>query len=611
MSTGRGTTRRDFLVGTLAAAAAATAPGCATPRAGRGDPGRRATGRCLASRADALPPDAHFTVVVVGSGYGGAVSALRLAEALGANGTVCLLERGREAHPGDYPDDEAHVMREFQIHGWEPRCGELDPNPTGLFDARILAPLLNVVGGCGLGGGSLVNAGVALVPDDAVLGDASAWPAGFRQDLAAFHAGVARARAMLQPEELPCIRLDKLDAHARVAAALGGTHRKVPVNVRFEAGTNAAGVHQRACELCGDCISGCNFGAKSTLLMNYLPSARAAGARLYTHAAVRWLAREACGWRVHYRIADAGPDAPERSLRADVVVLAAGTLGTTEILLRSRDEGLSLSDALGRRFSANGDVIACAWNADRPINAIGYGWRDPARMRASLGPVGPTITSVIETRDRDGRVVRIEEGALPGAVAWVVQALSGVLAARGADTDPGLGDALRERARQLRSLFGGPHAGANRHTHVFLGMYQDDAGGRLDLGTNGQLALAWDTLLGSAPLAGIQEVLRRGSAALGAHHVQDPLRIPRLGEQVTVHPLGGCAMADDAAAGVCDHRGRVFAGRSGTALHSGLHVADASLIPRALLTNPLLTIAALAERACARLAQEGLATPCA
>jgi cholesterol oxidase len=610
MTGGPDTTRRDFLAGTLAAAAAVAAPGCATPRGGRGAPGRRATGPCLSSRADEIPPDERFTVVVVGSGYGGAVSALRLAQALGTSGSVCLLERGREAQPGEYPDDEAGVMREFQVHGWEPGCGELDLNPTGLFDARVFAPTLNVVKGCGLGGGSLINAGVALVPDHDVLDDVHAWPLGFRQDLAGFHAGVARAQAMLQPAELPCIPLAKLDAHARVAAALGGTHRKVPINVRFEDGANAAGVHQRACQLCGDCISGCNFASKSTLVMNYLPAARAAGARLYTHAAVSRLSREGCSWRVRYRITDAGPDAPERSLRADTVVLAAGVLGTTEILLRSRKHGLRLSEQLGRRFSANGDVIACAWNTDPPINALGYGWRDPDRMRACIGPVGPTITSVIEARDLAGRRVRIEEGALPGAVAWVVQALAGVLAAKGVDTDPGLKDALRERARQLHSLFGGPHSGANRHTHVFLGMYRDDAQGRLSLGDDGRLALDWGTLVESDALEGLQERLRAGSAALGGHHVKDPLRIPRLGEQITVHPLGGCVMADDAATGVCDHRGRVFSDHAGTQVHPGLHVADASLIPRALLTNPLLTISALAERSSTLLAQEPLANLC-
>src|SRR5262249_52314883 len=146
-----------------------------------------------------------------------------------------------------------------------------------------------------------------------------------------------------------------------VADAVHAKLSRPSINVTFVDGPNAAGVRQNACALCGDCCAGCNYGAKNTVLMNYLPDAHWHGAHIFTEVAVRSVERWEGKWRVAYDVAGA----PARSVLADVVVLAAGTLGSTQILLRSRGLGLPVSGRLGQGFSGNGDVIAFAYDTDQ------------------------------------------------------------------------------------------------------------------------------------------------------------------------------------------------------------------------------------------------------
>src|SRR5690606_27888888 len=111
----------------------------------------------------------------------------------------------------------------------------------------------------------------------------------------------------------------------------------------------------------------------------------------------------------------------EPFVRAEVVVLAGGSLGSTEILLRSREAGLSLSPQLGRKFTGNGDVLGFAYNDDIPVNAVGAGARDPAAHE----PVGPCITGIIDKRALDDfkQGLVVEEGVLPGALAELYPSL--------------------------------------------------------------------------------------------------------------------------------------------------------------------------------------------
>src|SRR5512144_351034 len=155
--------------------------------------------RRLASTRDKMR--SHYDAIVVGSGYGGAIAASRLARMRRADGTrlsVCLLERGDELQPGEYPDTPVAAAAAMQFDLPDKHLGK----QTALYDFRVNAEL-NAFLGCGLGGGSLVNANVSLRADPRVLAD-SAWPARFRADVdAGVAAGYARAEEMLKPVPYP------------------------------------------------------------------------------------------------------------------------------------------------------------------------------------------------------------------------------------------------------------------------------------------------------------------------------------------------------------------------------------------------------------------------
>ena len=555
----------------------------------------------LSKPLSALAPS--YDAVVVGSGYGGGVAASRLAR-IGLK--VAVLERGDELHPGEYPDTPEKALAQTQIHAGGCRTGSGDE----LFDLRI-GEDINVLVGCGLGGTSLINANVSIEPDPRVFAEPG-WPEGFAdEDL---EEGYRRARAMLQPTPYPggaddWPSLNKLGALERSSQALGVPLLRPDINVTFADQYNAAGVWQSACNLCGDCCSGCNVGGKNSVLMNYLPDAAAFGAEIFCGAAVRSLARTANGtWTVRFEPVGFGRDRFEGApleLTAGTVVLAAGTLGSTEILLRSAEEGLPLSPALGTGFSGNGDVLAFGYNNDQRIDGIGLGWQAAAYdwRDSPIRPVGPTITGLVDLRAtadvNDGMI--IEEGAIPGGLATFLPAAL-ALGARlhGSDTDEG--DLLAERSREIESLTRGPYHGAVNHTQTFLVMAHDGSDGRLLL-DDGKLRVHWPDVGKKPAFTRIADKVKGAVEATGGTYVPNPIWTGLLGHPlVTVHPLGGCPMANDAARGVVDRDCRVFSGPDGTAVHPGLLVCDGSVLPRSLGVNPLLTISAVAERAMIRLA---------
>ena len=216
----------------------------------------------------------HYTVVVIGSGYGGAIAASRLAR---AGQQVCLLERGKEFQPGEYPKSAGEALAEMQTDAPQAHLGPR----TGLYDFRFNEDI-NVVLGCGLGGTSLINANVCLPPDPRVFAD-PCWPQELRDDLPSLMAeGLRRAEAMLQPTPYPqnFPALHKLRALEKSAHYLQEKFYRPPIKVTFKDGVNHVGVPQQACTACGDCVSGCNYAAKNTLIMNYLPDAKNHGAEI-------------------------------------------------------------------------------------------------------------------------------------------------------------------------------------------------------------------------------------------------------------------------------------------------------------------------------------------
>ena len=529
----------------------------------------------------------HYSVVVVGSGYGGAITAARVAR---AGRDVCVLERGKELHPGEYPDSALKGARHTQVHTPTHHYG----SSSALFDVHT-GHDITVLVGCGLGGTSLINANVALKPGDSVFTD-KRWPEPLREP-GTLEPYMRLARDMLgsnpYPEDWP--KLPKLAALERAAEHLGRHVDRPCINVSFADGPNNVGVNQVACNLCGDCCSGCNIGAKNTVLMNYLPDAHAHGAHIFTEVAVRSVQKHNGKWRVAFQVHGGGRrryrSAPSQFITADVVVLAAGALGSTEILLRSRALGLPVSERLGDRFSGNGDVLALAYNTDRSVRGVGLGRRTPKTNTT----VGPTIAGLIDLRDQHAdlsKALIIEDGAIPGALASVLPAA--MYAASFGSPSRKNGSAAK-RLRELATISLGAYHGPVDRTLTYLIMSTDDSGGKIVLDSD-RIRVDWPEVAEQPVFTRDNRIADIATKALRGKAVPDPLWAWTRGRSlITVHPLGGCVMGEGKDTGVVDHKGRVF-DPTGDGVHRGLYVSDGSVVPRALDANPLLTISALAER---------------
>lgn len=571
--------RRGFLstVGALAAA------GCAAAPARAAAPSRAALGLPLQRLG------AEYDIAVIGSGYGGAVMAARLAPGR----RLCVLERGREWSPEAFPARLGEALTQFRSAA----------APLGLFDYRA-GETVDVLTGSGLGGTSLINANVVVAADRDAFGR---WPRAIRDEVASggFAVHEERVRRMLAIDAIAdadalrkaWFHRSTTLARARDGAPASALALPLAVNLRrYEDRSNAQGVPQRLCSHCGDCVTGCRVGAKNSLDVNYLPLARQGGAEIYAQIEVEWLERLGDGrWRLHYVARPAEAPVRRASLVAASVVVAAGTLGSTALLLRSRAQGLALSPALGHCFSANGDLLTVAYNLAVQTNIQGFG-----TAAAPFGEqrVGPTITTAADYRGPPGAPLAqrflIEDGAIPSAL---VDALRALLPAA---TGP-FGE-FPAAQRVARDLLAARTDGALNHSQIYLGIGHDSAGGRIELDGQGQARIRWPGILQEPFVQRLRAEMERHAQAFGGRLVDMPRASPLFGGALTtVHPLGGCAMGERVEDAVVNADGQVFDPRGGAGgVYPNLRVVDGAVVPGSIGVNPLLTIAAVAERAAQR-----------
>lgn len=256
------------------------------------------------------------------------------------------------------------------------------------------------------------------------------------------------------------------------------------------------------------------------------------------------------------------------------MVLGAGAVGTTELLLRSRSQGLHLSPLVGQRLSGNGDLLAFAYNCDQKIQAVGgesYSYSNSYMERC-----GPTITACIDMRGpeeahtaRDGFI--IQEGAIPGALGSVIQAM---IETRIPVTR--LYTSFDDAIARLKSWALGPYiaGGSMNRTAVYLIMSHDENEGTIEM-SDGKLTLQWSGSGDQSRSDCIRNLLIRATAAVKGTFVTAPV--------ITVHPLGGACMSSDntGLGGVVNHMGQLFSG-SDTVVHEGIVCVDASIIPTSL-----------------------------
>ena len=525
------------------------------------------------SAGEAMPV---YDAVVIGSGYGGGVAASRLAR-MGLR--VAVLEQGREWRPGDFPTTAKARRKTTRLTGRAPKIGD----PAGLYYLSV-GRGLTVFGASGLGGGSLINAGVVLRPNlgrlrkagwpQAVVGDGLLLK-GF--DLAETMLGVA---PVSNPE-----RFAKFAGMRKAAEASGLSVQLPPMTISHRPGLNVSGVMQYGCRYCGDCWSGCNVGAKNTVGITYIADAVDHGASVFCESRAQSISKTQTGWEVV--VEDLSRRGVEWHIEAPIVVLAAGTMGTNELLLRAQQRGLKLSAKLGENFSANGDDLVIASNLEVPVHAVATGY-PPQGPRGAL-PVGPHSMALIDLGDEDGPLW-VHDGTMLTMMAALAP-LKDLLELK-------LGGALQ---LLTQGIFGDRLS----RSQILYVVAHDDASGRLRLQRD-HVVVDWPTYSSAPERLRAERKVKEMIEGMGGVFNANPFAMTAFGgNRIIAHPLGGCGMAETVEQGVVAPDGRVFDPTKGpTGVHDGLYVCDGAAIPSAVGVSPLLTITALAERAMALLAKQ-------
>ncbi|HWV15658.1 MAG TPA: GMC family oxidoreductase [Cellvibrio sp.] len=526
----------------------------------------------------------QYDVIIIGSGFGGSASACRLAE---AGKKVLLLERGRRWKAEDYPRAASDPWL------WDASAPH---KRNGWIDMRMFGDM-TVAQGAGVGGGSLIYASVFIEAKPEIF--ASGWPREISYDeLKPYYSAAGK---MLNVQVIPDNQVPERFRVMREGAeklGYGDRHRKVELAVTFnpewsynqedsfndnksKTWINEQGSQQGTCVHCANCDIGCQVRAKNTLDLNYLAQAENKGAEIRPLHLVSHIEKTETGYRVHFvNLADGKRVAGQ--VEAAKVILAAGSLGSTELLLASRDEYASLpelSTKLGLGWCANGDFVTPAVHADRDVS--------PTQ--------GPTISSTIDLLDgvRGGQKMFIEDGGVPDLLGNLLEEkLKNPFFKMVINKFPFL--KVMEADLRQRNPF--------KRVMIWFGQAVDVPDGRMYLGRRWyapwrrKLKMEWDYRRSEKVYAAMAELHTQLALATNAVPLV-PATWTALKNIITPHPLGGCCMGDSVYTGVVDHRCEVFN-------YPGLYVMDGAVIPRALGLNPSRTITAIAERAVAIMLQE-------
>jgi cholesterol oxidase len=523
--------------------------------------------------------------VIIGSGFGGSVSALRLVE---KGYDVLLLEKGAERSAEDFPKTNWNLRRWL----WMPQLG-----CRGIFQMRFFKHV-TVLAGAGVGGGSLVYANTLPVPKRSFFASPSWAPlADWERELTPHY---AVARRMLGATQVPFLTApDRLlreiatqrgHAHAfestQVAVYFGNGHsgdennRGTDVPDPFFEGHGPA---RSVCNKCGACMTGCRHGAKNTLDKNYLYLARKLGLQLEANCEVvdvRPLepGDGSGGYEITTKIGTGllGAFRRRRRFTAKQVIFSGGVLGTVDLLLKLRERSLPrLSDQVGRRIRTNSESL---------IGVV------TERRDQDLSK-GVAIGSIYQTDEHSHlEVVRYGEGS--GFFRMLMAPHVGGQAPGIIKLAQGVGRALKSPLQFLKSYFVSDWA---KYTIILL--YMRTLDGTLRFRRKGLLRhMGSDLEQGDKPQASIAEatelagiVAEKTQGFAGSLMTETALNIP-----TTAHILGGACMGRDASEGVIDAEHRVFG-------YPGMYVIDGSAITANPGVNPSLTITALAERAMSKI----------
>ncbi|XP_015581580.2 uncharacterized protein LOC8263202 [Ricinus communis] len=513
-----------------------------------------------------------YDAIVVGSGYGGSIAACRLSV---AGIKVCLLEKGRRWKAKDFPTDTLQIMSTVRLENQN--LGISIGQKDALFQVYEQNDSLAVVA-CGLGGGSLVNAGVML-PTPVRAKRNSKWPKEWEKD---WNTCEASAAAMLRIQSIPV----KFPSARVMGEIVEGDIEQTPENlmkfsVNFdvkESSSNSMKLQQmNSCLACGNCISGCPYDAKSSTDKNYLLSAVQAGCTVRTECEVKYvienthevlqqdrISRKRRRWCVYLNEID--------YLTSDFVILSAGVFGTTEILFQSQMRGLMLSKTLGSGFSCNGNTVAYLAGSAAPLNGYGLDKKQMLEIPFHERP-GPSISSSYTS----SLGFTIQTAVLPRAYPYLL--FKGITT-YGWPTGYWFFHGIIDKLKHVIGI-------KSSQAIVLNAMGYDESDGHimLDESTN-KICFSppHDPLLPRKV-----EVYQKLTKKLGGILFMSRYR------STAVHLLGGCNVSSGSSGGVCNHNGQVFDTKTSASVHSGLYVCDASLIPCSIGVNPSLAIATVAE----------------
>jgi len=526
----------------------------------------------------------NYDVIVIGSGFGGAITACRLAE---SGYKVLILERGRRWDKTNYPRQEGDAWM------WNHEHPEKE---NGWLDLRVFEHM-SVAQGAAVGGGSLIYANISCEAPPHVF-EVSTWPGEITYaELKPHYDAVARFMNVQKIPDNQWTERMKLMKEAAGKIGKGDRFKPLELAVSFNPEwsyaqpdphnpaqskrfVNPQGVEQGTCVHLGNCDIGCEVDAKNTLDRNYIAWAEKKGAQVRPLHLVGDIAPITGGYRVSYDELKNGQRIPGNET-ARIVIVAAGSLGSTELLLRCRDLNGSLPDLsrfLGCNWSSNGDFLTPAFYENRVIS--------PTK--------GPTISSAIDFLDgsEDEQRFWVEDGGVANVLGDYL--LKKTQEAPQSVRAKMLIDSIRHLLRSSDPF---------KNVMPWFAQGVDAADGVLSLKRpwwffgSPRLHLQWDIARSQAVIDTTVKMHERLSRATGGVPMVPPTwSLAR--DLVTPHPLGGCNMGNTPRDGVVDHKGEVFGCKN-------LYVADAAIIPEALGVNPSRTIGALAERIAKLIAAEG------